>query len=146
MLFNLLEKHSFAILYTDSVGGSDEVEKLIKSLRPIARSLDWGYVGGRAVLSVKNYNKKKISKVANQILAQGHRLYVNDGSGVTLNVGETWDRETIEARIIESYDEFVKRDMTKCWHQVCGMDLENVSYWQTKKGQQFYEETIKPRL
>jgi hypothetical protein len=80
-----------------------------------ADTLDWTSAMGRTLLTVEECDVMKIQKIIQSLLDQGYRIYVNDGSQLTLSHISNYCWETRERCILANYKKY---KLTNHWNVI----------------------------
>lgn len=118
--------------------GINELDSLCENARlnTGANTLDWNSCYGRILLSVHECDYAKIQNVIRFILNAGHRIYLNDGSQLTLNPNITYSWEMREQLLLQNYLKFKSMfgwDVLKCTISTEWKNAERVKLLELKQ-------------
>lgn len=79
---------------------SSEMDELVQRLRDQTNvdSVDWGSAMGRTYISVANNDILNAPKIIQALLEKGFRLYMNDGSQLTISLSDVYNQYNQENR------------------------------------------------
>jgi len=123
-------------------GGIKDVDSLISEVKINfdCKSLDYFYRAGRLYLYVNHKESNKIIKIIQYFINLGHRLFLNDGSELTINIDNCpkYNWKTREVLLLKKYTKTVESDFVwKMWKYILSYDLRLVKRYKNENLQKF---------